>query len=409
MTECACKETCKLREDPMALDLVRERGVPLEQQTFDWRDVARLPTSKLNDDAFTRVRIILMNGIEAEAVAFLHSMARHNLSYQRELAVVRRAEHHQQTMVNWLLPVDLSPLETTLGFEQTAIEVTAHVAMNEPDPYLAQVHRFGLLEDFDHLYRFSALGDRLYGIDSNNLLNNYTDITPGRPTFFQHRHPHDDLRTCYDRKTASPLTKIHALTILAGEQQTRNYYMNIGPMFADPLARQLYAEIASIEEQHVTQYESIIDPGETWLEKWLLHEVVEVYNYMSCAAWESNPRIKQIWERFVDYELGHLERVKRLFQQIEGRDPFEVLPQELPEPISYQNHRTYVRQVLADEVDLRAVGTTFVDGKTVAESQSTLQYRETVNRNGSPSNTVAIGYQWQPGTELAQHKEGRAK
>ena len=28
--------------------------------------------------------------------------------------------------------------------------------------------------------------------------------------------------------------------------------------FADPLARQLYAEIASIEEQHVTQYESII-------------------------------------------------------------------------------------------------------------------------------------------------------
>lgn len=33
-------------------------------------------------------------------------------------------------------------------------------------------------------------------------------------------------------------------------------------MFADPIACQLYAEIASIEEQHVTQYESIIDPCE---------------------------------------------------------------------------------------------------------------------------------------------------
>src|SRR5437868_13095244 len=40
---------------------------------------------------------------------------------------------------------------------------------------------------------------------------------------------------------------------------------------------QLYAEIASIEEQHVTQYESIIDPDQTWLEQWLIHEATEVY------------------------------------------------------------------------------------------------------------------------------------
>jgi hypothetical protein len=59
-------------------------------------------------------------------------------------------------------------------------------------------------------------------------------------------------------------------------------------MFADPLARQLYAEIASIEEQHVTQYESIIDARETWLEKWLLHEANEVYNYYSCVEYEQN-------------------------------------------------------------------------------------------------------------------------
>ena len=93
---------------------------------------------------------------------------------------------------------------------------------------------------------------------------------------------------------------------MAAEQQTHDYYMNIGPLFADPVARQLYAEIASIEEQHVTQYESIIDPDETWLEKWLLHEASEVYNYYSCVQQETNPRIKAIWERFLDYELGHL-------------------------------------------------------------------------------------------------------
>ena len=50
-----------------------------------------------------------------------------------------------------------------------------------------------------------------------------------------------------DRKTAAPLTKLNALPLTAAEHQTHDYYMNIGPLFADPVARQLYAEIASIE------------------------------------------------------------------------------------------------------------------------------------------------------------------
>jgi hypothetical protein len=57
----------------------------------------------------------------------------------------------------------MSPLEITLGYEQVAIEVTASIAQHEPDPYLAQVYRFGLLEDFDHLYRYSALYERTEG------------------------------------------------------------------------------------------------------------------------------------------------------------------------------------------------------------------------------------------------------
>lgn len=138
------------------------------------------PISKLDCDAFTRVRIILMNGIESEAVRFSHAAASLQPNLHHELGLVRRAEQHQQTMVNWLLPADLSPLETTIACEQVAIEITAGVAMREPDDYLAQVYRFGLREDFDHLYRFSALLDRLCGKDANNILQSYTDVLPGR-------------------------------------------------------------------------------------------------------------------------------------------------------------------------------------------------------------------------------------
>jgi hypothetical protein len=386
----------------VSLELMKEKGIPLDKQKFDWRDIVRMPTSKLDDDALTRVRIILMNGIESEALRFQHACARMNKELQLALARVRRIEQHQQTMINWMLPADLSPLETTIGFEQVAIEVTASVAQHEPDPYLAQVYRFGLLEDFDHMYRFAALMDRVSGGDANNILQSYSDILPGRPTSVEHRAPEDDLRECYDRNKAQPISKLNAVTIMGGEHQTHDYYMTIGPMFADPVARQLYAEIASIEEQHVTQYESIIDPEETWLEKWLMHEAAEIYNYYSCLQYETNSRVKSIWERFVDYELGHLHYVLAVFRKFDKRDPDEIIPESLPEPIEYKSHREYVRKVLAAEVNLRARGKQIIRKEEETPDSPSVLYRQQMNSNGSPSEIVAAGYKWKPGTELAQ-------
>jgi rubrerythrin len=257
-----------------------------------------------------------------------------------------------------------------------------------------------LLEDFDHLYRYSALLDRLEGKDANNITQSYTDIVPGRPTRIEHRYADDNLRRPVVTLASHPLTKLHALTITAGEQQTHNYYMNVGPLFADPLARQLYAEIASIEEQHVTQYESLLDPTQSFLEQWLMHEAMEVYNYWSCVQQESNPHIKGIWERMLDYEQGHLYAVAELFKKATQRDPFEVLPETLPEPLPYESQREFVRKVLVEEVDMRSRGTEYVGPDE--ESEATLAYREYVHSNGVPSDDVAAGYHYQPGTELSR-------
>jgi hypothetical protein len=385
----------------MALNLLKDRGTPLDRQRLTWREMVLPPLSKLDDDAMTRVRVILMNGIETEAIRFSHAAARMNGELQLALAEVRRVEQHQQTLVNWLLPPDQTPLETTLGYEQVAIEVTADVALKEPDPYLAQVYRFGMLEDFDHLYRYSALYDRLEGKDANTILQSYTDILPGRPTVVEHRAPRDDLRSPYDRRQAAAVSKLNALTIVSAENQVHDYYQNIGPLFADPVARLLYAEILHIEEQHVTQYESLADPRETWLEKWVLHEANEVYNYHSCVEQEQNPRIKAIWERFLDYELGHLGVAIDLFQQVEGRDAAEILPERLPDPIQHRSHRAFVKAVLLAERDLRASGTQLVSAAEEAPGPS-LDYRARINADGSPSETVAAGYRWTPGTELSQ-------
>lgn len=83
----------------------------------------------------------------------------------------------------------------------------------------------------------------------------------------------------------------------------------------------------------------------------------------------------------------------------------------MPTPIDYNSHRKYVREVLAREVDLRANGTQIVPLEE--ESPASIAYRERINRNGSPSETVAAGYHYAPGTELARRvsvrEEARAQ
>ena len=383
----------------MAINLLTDRGTPLDRQKFTWKDMVQKPISKLDDDTFTRIRIILMNGVELDSLRVKQVMIRMNGPLREPIARIMRCEQHQATLINWLIGADHSPIETTIGYEQTAIEVTASVAQLEADPYLAQGYRYALLEDFDHLYRYSALLDRLEGKDANNITQGHTDIIPARPTLVHHRAPEHELLRPYE-PDASLATKLHAITLTGGEYQTHDYYMNIGPLFTDPIARQLYAEIASIESQHIVHYGSMINPDESPLEKLLLQEACEVWNYSACVEQETNPRVKAIWERFLDYELGHLQAVMELVKQ-SGRDPAELLGDgTLPAPIVFKSHREYLREVIAAETQLRKNGTEFVD--EAEEGASSIAYRDQLNSEGSPSEIVSATYRWTAGTELAR-------
>ncbi|MFN2428055.1 MAG: hypothetical protein ABR587_16595 [Candidatus Binatia bacterium] len=47
----------------------------------------------------------------------------------------------------------------------------------------------------------------------------------------------------------------------------------------------------------------------------MLHEATEVWNYWSCAQSETNPRLRALWERFCDFEIGQLQVARRLLQK----------------------------------------------------------------------------------------------
>lgn len=393
----------------MSFNPLEQTGIPLDDQLRSWKELNVEPYDKNTIHPYSRSRVIVMNGIEVESIMFSHQFSRHtdNLEIRRQLARLRRIDQQQQKVVNWLSPGDETPLETTIGYEQVAIDLTAWLAQTEPDPYVKQTLDFGLLEDFDHLYRYANLYELINGAKAEQLTQDLTEIMPGRPTIVEHRHPFDDIRRHYDRFTVDPLTRLHALTITAAEQQTMNFYMNHGPDFMEPIARGLYLEIAMIEEQHVTQYESLLDPLESWLENLVFHKYNEVYMYHSFMEDETEDRrLRALWELHLNMEIEQLKACCALLEVCEGKEPEEILPPALPEGVRFQSNKAYLRDVLATQIDLRANGADYVPVDQLPSDHRYFQYQRIVNGDGAFSEEVIDQNRAKQGREYRLQTEG---
>lgn len=346
----------------MTFNPLTEKGIPLDRQLRNWRELNVTPVDPDETDPYTKCRIITMNGIEVEAVLFSHHFNRicPDREIKEQLARTRYIEQQQQKAVNWLLPGTASVLETTISYEQVAVDLTGWVARNEPDPYLRQAYEFGVLEDFDHLYRYANLYEIIEHRRAEKIVDQLTEVMPGRPTIVEHRDPVDNLRDPYDRNVAAPLSKLHALTLVASEQQTMNFYMTTGNMYMEPIARQLYQEIGLIEEEHVTHYESLMDPGETWWERLVTHEYNECYLYYSFLQQESDPRVKAVWELHLNMELEHLRIAADLMRRHDSREPEEVVGRELPQALTFEPNKAFLRKLLATQMDLTTLGAGYV-------------------------------------------------
>lgn len=338
--------------------------------------------NKTKTSPYTKTRVILLNGTEFESNWFMHQFARNcdNAEIKRELAVVRAQEQMQQKRLSCLKPLNESILETTISYEQLAIDLTATLAKNEKDKNNKKALDFALLEDFDHLYRFANL---LY-LDKNQesapLVGRFTEITPARPTIAHIRYPKDNVKAHMDAKKADLFTKLVAATITAAEQQTMNYYMNIAQWYKNNLGRKLYAEIAMVEEEHVTQYESLKDPTCTWLEQWVMHEYCECYLYYSAMEDETDPYIKKIYEEHFYMEVAHLHKAAELLKKHEGTDYKKVIggTGEFPPLLKLGSNKEYIRDVLARTVTLTGHREDYIDVYNLPNDADFFTYQRAV-------------------------------
>ena len=100
--------------------------------------------NKETTSPYTKTRVILMNGTEFESNWFMHQFARHCdiPEILCALATVRRQEQQQQKRISCLKPLNESILETTIGYEQLAVALTACLARNATDENSIKVLNF---------------------------------------------------------------------------------------------------------------------------------------------------------------------------------------------------------------------------------------------------------------------------
>lgn len=363
----------------------------------NWSALYPQPYNKHEVDPYTKTRVILMNGTEFEAVGFSHHFQRHcpDNDLRRELALIRRVEQQQQKVIAALKPKDETILEHTISYEQLAVDLTAVLAKREPDENVKAALDFALLEDFDHLYRYADLLEMQSGVKAEQLVGHYTEIMPGRPTISEHRYPFDNIRYYIDNKTAAPITKLDVAIITAAEQQTMNYYMNTAALFPEDMGRQLYQEIGLIEEQHVSQYGSLMDTKTTMLECLLMHEYTECYLYYSCFEDETDEEIKKIWEQHFEQEVAHLHSAARLLQKYENKQWQQCITNgEFPELLKLHENKAYIREILGGTVQNTSKLEQYVDISKLGQDDIFYTFQNKLNDpvEAVPTHKVILDY-----------------
>lgn len=353
-----------------------------ESLAMAWKDIYVKPYDKNEVSPYTKTRCILMNGTEYEATWCKHHFNRHypDNDARRDVALIRRNEQQQQKLISLLKPVDETLLETTIAYEQLAVDLTAFLAQRSTDKTVKAALDFALLEDFDHLYRYANLLEHDDGVHAERLVGGYTEIMPGRPTIAHHRHPFDSIKTSINNKKADAVTKLDVGIITAAEQQTMNYYMNIACFYKNQKGRELYAEIGMVEEDHVTHYGSLIDTKATIFENLLMHEYTECYLYFSMYHDETDERIRKIWEMLFEQEVSHLHSAVNLLKKYEKKAPEEVIPDgNFPELLKLKENIEYVRTVLAKTVTYTADREGYAEVNKLDDKHEYFKYNKKVN------------------------------
>lgn len=303
---------------------------------------------KHETEPYTKARVTFLLAAINETCALLREMCKteQNTELLRELYGLLDAEHRKAIKLSLLLPSDESVAERAVVHEQLAVDLTSALAEHEQNGIVKSALEHTLIDDADHLYRFSNLIDITEGISAQTLVGSLTEIMPGRHTAAQ-PHAIQNIKTQTQMGDCDLQTQLTVMIAATIKRHSADFYTTACSLAEDKLSRLLFAEIARIELLHAVIYDSMLPTEESALKRLLLQKYCECYCVFSCCTSETDPRLRSVFDELLKTCTVQFRKAAELCERYENTQCENIIKDgEFPPSIILHSNTEYVRSIL---------------------------------------------------------------
>jgi hypothetical protein len=108
---------------------------------------------------------------------------------------------------------------------------------------------------------------------------------------------------------------------------------------------------------------------------------MECYLYYSFYQDEQDTNVRGVWELHLNQELAHLHKAAELLMKYEHTPWENVVPAEFPKLLQFHDTRDYVRQVLANQIELTADMENYTPVSQLPNGHRFFLYQQKLNHN----------------------------
>lgn len=250
--------------------------------------------------------------------------------------------------------------ETAL--ERAVVGLTAHItrlaelAAEEADPQVRAVYEYMLADVLTHRSQLAAKLARTQGISP--LAQAGFNDRPGRAIVSQFIPLDDILKKPYAKERALPATKFGLRLVLAQTAAINDIFNQIFAESGDRHLIGMLADYSRVTLAHLAMVGSLIDPSETWMERWFFSEAAVAAGIKRAASLAPGGRLESVFRHMLQDDRRHLDEIFSLGRTFENWRP-AMFAMEAPSIPVLPDLDDFISKIIRDQAKVVCSGTGF--------------------------------------------------